>query len=225
MPLPQELSSLTRIRMKQGSCANITDRLVVCLTGIGRNHTKIGFEQLMTHGVDLMISWGSAAGLYPELKAGDLLIPDDVKTSQRVFRAATNFNQKIISHLPGSVNLHRGSMVETRQILATMEDKKRLFEASGCRAADMESGALAELACENNMPFSVIRSVSDPVDLALPESLLNSFKDGVFQPLSLIFNSLPKPGDWISIAKLMSGFKKARKTLTMAGKAVKMYSD
>jgi adenosylhomocysteine nucleosidase len=211
--------------MKQGSCTNITDQLVICLTGIGRNHTKIGVEQLVTQRVGLMISWGSAAGLFPGLKAGDLLIPESVKANQRVFQTAGKFNEKIISHLPGSVNLHRGPMVETRQILATMEDKKSLFESSGCRAADMESGALAELAGENNIPFSVIRSVSDPVELALPESLLNSFKDGAFQPLALLANSLPKPGDWISIAKLMTGFSKARKTLITAGEVVKMYSD
>jgi hypothetical protein len=43
--------------------------------------------------------------------------------------------------------------------------------------------------------------------------------------MALLAYSLPKPGDWISIAKLMTGFSKARKTLITAGEVVKMYSD
>lgn len=223
--MPQELLSLTNVRMGLGSCINLTDHLVVCLTGIGRDRTHQGFEQLLDQNVGLLISWGSAAGLFQGINAGDLLIPESVKIERRVYNTSGLFNQKIISNLPQSIILHQGPIVETRNILASVKDKEQLFESSGCKAADMESGVLAQLATENNIPFSVIRSVSDAVDLALPASLLGSFRNGTFQPLTLMTKALTKPGDWISIIKLISGFKRAKKTLQIAGEVIKTYSD
>ena len=225
VPLPQELLSLTNIRMIQGSCTALTDHLIICLTGIGRDQTGLGFEHLIRHGAQWLISWGSAAGLFPGLNAGDLLIPESIRIEHREFETSNPYNQRIISGLPHSITLHRGPMVETRKILATVEDKKQLFAISGCKAADMESGALAQLATENNIPFSVVRAVSDPVDLVLPGSLLGSFVHGTFQPLTLMSRAITKPDDWVAIAKLMSGFKKAKKTLRVVGELIKTHSD
>ena len=225
VPLPQELASLTQTKITPGDCIRITENITVCLSGVGRKQTKIGFEQLLKYPLDLIISWGSAAGLNPQLSAGDLLIPRSVVVGNEVLSTHDSFNQMLISHLPGNITMHLDPITQCPQILASAADKEQLFLATDCVAADMESGAVAQLANQKKISFAVVRSVSDEADMPLPMTLLNSFRQGEFHMPSFLGNLILHPGEWPQIAKLKGNFTKVKKTLIIVSDIIKKSSD
>ena len=223
VPLAQELQTLTKSRLAHGTCECLSDHLVVCVTGIGREKTQKGFEKLLDYRVDLMVSWGSAAGLSHEVAAGDLLLPLSVKVNDRYITTDGTFNQKMSSLIPEIIRVHQGAIMETKQVLASDHSKQQLFETSKCLAADMESGTLATLASHHHIPFSVIRAVSDTATTTLPKTLLSSFQNGEFKLKTFMVKAMFSPEEWISIANLMADFKKAQKSLIIAGNLLTKY--
>lgn len=225
VPLPQELSSLTKLKLQPGNCVGLTEHIRVCLSGVGRRSTRLGFEKLLSDPVDLVISWGSAAGLNEAVEAGDLLIPEAINVGNQMIRTNHDFNRQLISHLPQTLRIHKDPLAECKGVLATVEDKRNLYEATGCMAADMESGALAQLAEQHQVPFAVIRSVVDEAEMPLPSALLKGFGKGGFDLPAFLGNALIKPSDWPLITKLAMNFKKVKKTLNIASDIIKTNSN
>jgi adenosylhomocysteine nucleosidase len=216
------MKPLTGKRIQPAHCEIITTNITVCLSGVGRERTRLATQILISHEVELLISWGSAAGLSPKVAGGDLMIPDSVKVNEKLYSTYSSFNNELLSQIPKGVPVHQGSICETGNLLVSVESKRKLFENSQCLAADMESGALAELAAENNIPFSVIRAVSDPDNMKLPKAVLAGMgTDGQFQVGNFLKTALMHPMEWWSIIKLARNFKKAQKTLNIVAQLLK----
>lgn len=225
MPLAQELSTLTTLKVAPGSCVSIANNITVCLSGIGKQNTRKAFAELMNHKIDLIISWGSAAGLSSELNAGDLLIPELITVSNEVYTSDRIFCEHLLSMIPKGLSVHRGPITETNKVLRTKEDKQALFQTGKFIAADMESGTLARLAADNSLPFAVIRAVSDPVNVTLPKTLIDSFNRSSFNPTGFVVRSLLRPSEWSQLIKLNKSFKKAKKSLNFVGQILIAQSD
>ena len=225
VPLPQELSSLTKIKLQPGNCVGLTENIRVCLSGVGRKPTRLGFEKLLSDPVDLVISWGSAAGLNKAVEAGDLLIPEAINVGNQMIHTNYDFNHQLISNLPHTLRINREPLAECKGILATVEDKSNLYAATGCVAGDMESGALAQMAAQHQVPFAVIRSVVDEADMPLPSALLKGFGKGRFDLPAFLGRALINPSDWPLIIKLAMNFKKVKKTLNIASDIIKTNSN
>lgn len=218
VPLPQELVSLTRRKLSPGQCVSVGENLTVCLTGVGKTPTKAGFRRLMGYPVDLVISWGTAAGLAPEVSAGDIILPGEVKSPAGKFKTHLPFNRLIKQELSEKIKIIEAPLVETQKVLQTTADKLSLYQTSGGVAADMESSMVGQLAKEYDLPFSVIRAVSDPVNTQLPEIILGSFNEGSFDVWRFLSKALIAPAQWKTIYELSGGFRKARTSLRTISK-------
>lgn len=222
MPLPQEMKPLTKKKLPPSHCEKITGNITVCQSGVGREKTRLAAQLLISQEVDLLISWGSAAGLSPEVTGGDLMIPKSVKLSDKIYTTHGSFNNELLAQIPSGVRVHQGPICESRKLLVSVESKKKLFEGSQCLAADMESAYLAELADARNIPFSVIRTVTDPANMKLPKAVLAGMgPDGQFQMGNFLKMALILPWEWWPIIKLSRNFKKARKTLNIVAQLLK----
>ena len=222
VPLPQEMKPLTEKKIQPAHYEKITADITVCQSGVGRERTRLAAKLLISQKVELLISWGSAAGLSPKVAGGDLIIPRSVKVDDKIYNTHGLFNNELLAQIPGGVRVHQGPICESSNLLSSVESKKQLFESNQCLAADMESGALAELANEKNIPFSVIRTVSDPVNLKLPRAVLAGMgPNGQFQMRNFLKIALVHPWEWWSIIKLAWNFKKARKTLIIVAQLLK----
>jgi adenosylhomocysteine nucleosidase len=222
VPLPQEMKMLTGEKIQPAHCKKITADITVCQSGVGRENTQRAAQLLISKDVEVLISWGSAAGLSPEVAGGDLLIPRSVKVHDKTYHTHGSFNNELLNQISPGIPVHQGSICESARLLTSVENKKQLFESSQCLAADMESGALAELAAEKNIPFSVIRAVSDPVNMKLSKAVLAGIgQDGKFKLASFVKTALISPWEWVSIIKLAWNFKKAQKTLNIVAKILK----
>lgn len=171
-------------------------------------------EQLLSMRVDILISWGTAAGLSPEVCSGDIIIPESVKVQDTEIKTDPSFTKSLIPRLPKHLKVHQGSIVEVNRLLPTVASKQQIFRDSQCLAADMESGGLATLAAKKKVHFAVIRSVLDPVTMPVPGSLLNSLTpQGELQLSEFLKNIVKNPGDLPLVFNLAWSFKKAHKAL------------
>lgn len=222
VPLPQEMKPLTGKTIQPAHYEKITTNITVCQSGVGRERTRLAAKLLISQKVELLVSWGSAAGLSPEVAGGDLIIPKSVKVDDKIYNTHGPFNNELLEQIPGGVPVHQGPICESGKLLVSVDSKKKLFESSQCLAADMESASLAEFASEKNIPFSVIRTVSDPANMKLPRAVLAGMgPDGQFQMRNFLKTALIHPWEWWSIINLAWNFKKALKTLKIVAQLLK----
>ncbi|HEX4052627.1 MAG TPA: hypothetical protein VHX86_00035 [Tepidisphaeraceae bacterium] len=140
----------------------------VCLqiVGIGAKRLKLEMPGEFT-GVILA---GLAGALDPTLKVGDIVIDRNPAP-----------NSPSPSTLGEDLGIRYGKIFTSEHLAATVAEKRRLFQETGCLAVDME-GAIVRAAAESaGLPMLNIRAISDPADQALPERMMR-WVDEVGQP-------------------------------------------
>jgi len=114
-----------------------------------------------------LISFGLAGGLDPALSPGAVIVPSAVVTCGKRYTADAN-----LSHMLGGATEH--VVLGADGIVASVEEKRRLYNETGAAAVDIESGAVARTAAEHDIPFAVLRAVCDPADRSLPPAALTA---------------------------------------------------
>ncbi len=220
--LPEELTTLTSIKIEKGDCLFITDRLLVAYSGAGPTNSTAAAELLVAKGAARLISWGCAAALGASLKPGDLILADkliDAENNELAINA--DWHSYVQSILANFVVVTGGCLVESVSIVSTSTDKKQLHSLTGAVALDMESIAIAKVAKQYTLPFLAIRVIVDPVEMNLPLAINHSLNDGgeiVLKKL-LAFLFL-HPAELPDLIKLGLNFNAAKKTLKLVAKQI-----
>ncbi|TAK61395.1 phosphorylase [Methylobacter sp.] len=218
--LPEEISTLTSKKIDKGRCVFITDNTVLAYSGAGADNARTASELLIAQGATRLISWGCAAALIETLKPGDLVLADtliDVESNQIGIRS--DWHSHAANLLSTSLKIHLGSLAESKNIVATGNDKKHLHTQTGAVALDMESIAVAKVARQHNAPFLAIRAIADPVSMDLPKAInhsLNNEGDIILGKL-LLFIAL-HPAELPGLIKLGLHFNNAKNTLKLVAK-------
>lgn len=218
--LPEELSTLTSKKIDKGCYVFITDDIVLAYSGAGTNNARAASELLIAQGSTRLISWGCAAALSEILKPGDLVLADTLTDAEGaqidIHPDWLRFTKNLLSTY---LKVHTGNLAESKSIVATGKDKKRLHTQTGAIALDMESIAIAKVALQNNLPFLAIRAIADPVNMNLPKAInhsLNNEGDIVLGKL-LLFIAL-HPSELPGLIKLGLHFNAAKNTLKLVAK-------
>ncbi len=115
----------------------------------------------------LLLSTGFCGGLAPELRLGDLVIAEEIRTGNEIVRIDRALVDRAREALGGAgVSVHVGAVECTADVLEPAE--KAALAARGGTSADLESGPLARWATAQSVPFLSCRVVLDAVDEALP---------------------------------------------------------
>ncbi len=139
---------------------------------------------------DLILSSGFVGALAPA-KIGDIIIATHVKAfsydqsdlgSQLSHFCDPTFHRMAshTSELLGDQTL-AGLVVTVSRVLCTPEEKKLLAGETGAVGVEMESAGIGKMARDKNIPFLMVRVVSDELDESLP----------------MDFNTFRTPGGWI----------------------------
>jgi len=183
------------------------------LTGMGQQAAAIGAYQLIQKNVDLLVSFGCAAGLQPGLATGTPLLPKQVVTANGdVMHCDQHWQQRFSSELSKTCD---AQLTETTMVLSSIADKAALASNSMAVAADMESAAILEVAMQNKVAALVTRTVLDDADQALPMGLTDCC-DNFAQPKPWKMASwlARKPRRIAAIYQLAAAQRQARITLT-----------
>ena len=213
--LPEELRTLTKFKIKQGECVSVTSNTLVTLSGSGSDNACVAAQDLIDNGANQLISWGCAGALAPHLKAGDLVIPSAIHTSNNIqLTTQSNWSKQIINKLGQGIKCYDGRLFESASVITLAKDKAEQYQQTGALAVDMESGAVARVAQKANIPFVAIRSIVDPANLDLPKAINHAMTaKGVISIPKLIVYLCSHPWELSSLINTALHFNTASKTL------------
>ena len=151
-------------------------------------------------GATAILSCGLAGALAPELKAGDLVLGSIFPGEGRGpvsqvpqlgpgLRRGSNLVETLRQHLAAA---HVGTITGSDKIVASAAQKQALYEATGALAVDMESHIAARVAARHNLPFAIIRVISDSADEVLPPAALVGMKPDGSMALGAVLASLAR---------------------------------
>lgn len=213
--MPAEAKCLYRNRLPLNQPTEIQENIYLSLSGIGYRPARDAAAGLMEHGIDALISWGVAGALEPSLITGDVLIPDLIIMEHEHFSPSSRWTDNIKAHLAKTLpNIKSGGICTTTEICAATENKQNLLHKTGAQAVEMESAAIAKLACEKNIDFIAVKAISDEADTAIPDAVLSGIDNaGTLDLLSFLNSCCRRPGQVLQIIKTASDYKKALNTL------------
>jgi len=156
--------------------------------------------------VTLAVSAGVCGALSPDLAAGDLVVPEAVVAGTRRLATAV---------LP---ELRRaGTLVTVDEIVATPEQKARLWVETGALACDMESAPILEWAAKRGLRAAVVRGVSDRASRGVSADLAAVVEpDGRVRTTRAMRVVLSRPRAIPEAMMLMTGTNTALKSVAAA---------
>lgn len=122
-------------------------------------------ERLRARGASALISFGFCGGLDPALRPGALVIARGVLSGGRRYAADAGLSDAL-----GGCSAEL--LLAGESAATDRASKQHFWAATGAVAIDLESGAVAELARREKMPFAVLRAVCDPAEARLPPAAL-----------------------------------------------------
>ena len=160
--------------------------VVAVRSGIGKVNAAICTQILATYfNVDAVINTGVAGSLRNEINIGDIVISTDavqhdmdatgfgykkgviprMKTSEFVAdkRLAKLAKEACKESVP-EINVFSGRVVSGDQFISDKAVKDRILDTFGGYCTEMEGAAIAQAAYLNNIPFLIIRAISDKAD-------------------------------------------------------------
>jgi hopanoid-associated phosphorylase len=146
---------------------------VVAVTGGG---DAVSLQQKLDalHGdIKGVISVGLAGALSPLLKVGEAVIADRVIQGRETWRCSDIWRVALAAKLAGA---HQGTVAASDTILENAEAKAALYESTGALVVDMESAVAGRFAAKRNLPFAVLRVISDDAAHVLPPAALVAMK-------------------------------------------------
>jgi len=141
-----------------------------------------------------IINIGLAGALSPSLQAGDLLIAREIRGPDRAFDASRSPLFQTAARLDG---VRIGTAITVDEIACKATDKQRLaeeFAVTDTAWVDMESLAVAAVCDELQLPYLILRAISDSFDEDLPLDF-NRCRDreGRVSPRKVVQAALARP--------------------------------
>lgn len=179
-------------------------------------------ERLLRQGARQLISFGLCGGLDPTLRPGDLVLAEEVIFADgRRQSCDTARRDRLADRLAaaGIANVG-GALLAHGEIVADVAEKRRLYEATGARALDTESGGVARAARAGGVGLLVIRAVADPARRRLPRAaLLATDRDGRLRLGALLAALCRRPWDVATLPGLARDAARAKRTLARVANA------
>lgn len=181
--------------------------IVVVQSGIGKVNAAMCTQILIDHfSVSAIINTGVAGGVKPAAAIGDVAIATHamhhdfdvtvfgydhgtVPGLETSCFAADSLLQQIATasahKVLGAKCTHSGIIVSGDQFIASTERKQYLDQKFNALCAEMEGAAIAHVAYLNQIPYCIIRIISDQADASAPDDF-NSFIAKIIPDLNQI---------------------------------------
>ncbi|MGI6358802.1 MAG: 5'-methylthioadenosine/S-adenosylhomocysteine nucleosidase [Bacillota bacterium] len=154
----------------------IAVKLVLTLCGVGKVRAAAATQALIDrYHPHLILNIGTAGGLRDEIKIGDIVVTrrqfqhDSQLWERYCCDAHPGLSQLLFEQLSQQYRTHQGNGCAGDMFQTDRQEKLRLAEKFDAHCVDMESAAIADTCAVNQVPFCVIRSISDALEGAMNE--------------------------------------------------------
>jgi adenosylhomocysteine nucleosidase len=177
--------------------------VAIACSGGSAERARSEAQRLLGQGAAALVSFGLAGGLAPGLRAGELLLPEMVRSAGGASWPVDPVWRERVHARLAALEPKAGAVVGSERVVATASDKRDLLEASGAEAVDMESHAVAAVATEAGIPFLVLRALADPADQVVPQVAREALRpDGRIRIRATLGGLLRQPGDLMALLRL-----------------------
>ncbi len=184
--------------------------VIAVRTGVGRTRAAAGAHLLARQfSAHLLVSFGFAGGLLPELAQGTLVIGDRVISEDPTLPAYSAdcgvVEQLLKAAKAEGLPVRRGTVVTVERLVPDGRSKTALAHSTGASVVDMETAGIAEVAHVAGLAWVAVRAIVDTVDERLPaESLTMLRPDGGIAARQLVGRVWRSPmiiGDFLWLAQ------------------------
>ena len=208
-----EARCLTNRHLPIGEIINLGNNSKICLCGMGGNAAREAAIKLQEEGATSLISFGVSGALDSKLRPGDLLLPQSVY-NERLLPVSLAWRDRVQKCLPSNLRVISGKLATSKKILTSSNEKCDFARITGASAVDLESGAIAEVAEDSDIPFLAIRVISDPIEFSPPLALLDAVNpDGSAKISQIISLLLHRSVTLSTLLRLGRDVRTARATL------------
>jgi len=211
--LRSEARHLGRSVSNHAGLGTLPDGTLIAVTGMGPEAAAAGTAALIGAGAGALMSFGMAGGVDPQLPAGCLFLPAELASPEGVRLACDPlWHDELRRVLSGAVT--EGLLATVRAPLSTAAAKAAVRQATGARAVDMESSAVAQLAQRHALPFVAVRVIIDDAQAELPDAIAAATgADGQVAAWKVASHLLRHPGELAALLRLARAYSAANATL------------
>ncbi|MDO5695483.1 MAG: 5'-methylthioadenosine/adenosylhomocysteine nucleosidase [Eubacteriales bacterium] len=157
--------------------------VVVVESGIGKVNAAVTAQILIDRfEIRSLINTGIAGALSPRVNIGDVILSTDVAQydvdvtafghapgqipgmAMRTWTASDFLREAAAGVQIGGGRIYAGRIITGDRFLADDTEKRHLYQLWQADCVEMEGAAIAQTASMNNIPFLVVRSISDKAD-------------------------------------------------------------
>ncbi|WP_232699859.1 5'-methylthioadenosine/adenosylhomocysteine nucleosidase [Brevibacillus daliensis] len=161
-------------------------QVVLCKSGVGKVNAAVCTQILLQDfAVTHVIFTGVAGAVHPELSIGDIVVSSDCiqhdidATSLGFKQGEIPYSDKWIweadeelqtlalqagEKLQGNVLVRSGRILSGDQFISDRDKVQKLYDTFAAACTEMEGSAVAQVCDMNNVPFVIVRSMSDKAD-------------------------------------------------------------
>lgn len=155
-------------------------KIVLCLSGIGKvNSASITQYLIDKYNPNIIINSGCCGSLTENVKVLDTIVASYVTyhdfTPIRIMESCTpdngfiKTNANIIKEFElilneNNIKYHIGGICSGDSFVTSSTMRDEIYSRTKCLAVDMESASIGHISRKNNVPFIIIRSISDFAD-------------------------------------------------------------
>lgn len=190
------------------------------LVGAGDRMRTAAFVQGAVERADLLVSFGIAGGLAPELRAGDVVVSSDIVSAEGA-RPAAERSKALSARLAQEIGAVEGRVLGAGEIVATAAAKHWAYRETGALAVDLESDIVARIAGAAGIAFLALRAIADAADRDLPPAALVPLaKDGRAQLARVASALLRRPFQAAALMRLARDARTALAALRAPARAL-----
>ncbi len=202
--LPREVKNLVRgwqeHRLPGKVVVYSNDLAVVACAGMGATRATLAVQAAMSiKPITALLSVGLAGACDPDLSVGEIVRAGVVIDTQSGERFSDPELQQILASTPS---------------IASVVEKRRLFDSYRASAVDMEAATVARMARAHDLGFHAIKAISDEATFELQELARFATHDGQFREAGFAAYSAARPQMWAKLFQLAGNSKRAVDALT-----------
>ncbi|QQV76022.1 hopanoid-associated phosphorylase [Sphingomonas aliaeris] len=157
-----------------------------------------------------ILSYGMTGALVDGLVIGDWIVGNRLSGAIEV-ECDPDWAASLVDRLPGA---RLGGFFADGRMIDSVAEKLALGVRHDAVAVDMESHVAAAVAVERNLPFAIVRCISDGARHMLPHAITVSMRpDGGVDAKAMLRSLAARPGQAADIARTTAGFGKAIREL------------
>jgi adenosylhomocysteine nucleosidase len=188
--------------------------------GAGDQDRTIALVEAAVRHAYCLVSFGVAGGLAPQLRPGDMVISTEVVSDGGRWQTEDSFRVRA-ARLAGGIGAIEGLVFGARCIIASSSEKRRIWEATGALAVDLESDVVARIAASASIPFVVVRTIADTAHRELPPAaLIPLAEDGTPNLARVLASVIRRPGQLAALFGLARETRAALAALALPARAL-----